>query len=208
MSENKHFIKGKSLASEGNYSASAEAYSKAIEREENPLIYYERAMAYLHLEKNEEALQDLNHAQQLDPENPFRYSSRAYIKDKMGDSEGAIEDYKMAIRLDPEDAIAHNNLGLLEEKAGFAEMAKERFSRADDLANKNGSLKHQEINPENDIINNGSHSLQHFTLHPDETGRKGNYTSRNYWKQILKVFTEKSTLKEFFRFIWRGGKIS
>ena len=86
------------------------------------------------LGRNEEALQELDRAANLDPNNPYRYSSRAYFKDRVGDFLGAIEDYEKAIALDPEDAIGYNNLGIVEEKLGRKEKAQQNFNKADALA--------------------------------------------------------------------------
>lgn len=134
ISENPHYLSGRKKFEAKDYAGALEDYSKAIEKEENPSIYSERAVVLYYLKRKEDSLKDMNYAAQLEPENPYRYSSRAYIKDSMGDIEGAIEDYERAIALDPEDAIAHNNLGMLQEKLGYASKAKKHFNHADTLA--------------------------------------------------------------------------
>lgn len=203
-SKNNYFIKGLEHAEGGNYSAAIDCFTRALETEENPHIYYERALACFHIMDNQSALADMNKAQELDPENPYRYSSRAYIKDRSGDTEGAIEDYKKAIELDPEDAISHNNLGLLEEKAGFSEMAGNRFKMADGLAANSGFFNDL---PEQEKMNyngNGRNLPSGFS-HSIESGKK-NFRPGQYLREIYYVFTKKSVWLEFLRFIKKGGK--
>lgn len=204
-SKNKYFTKGLEHAESGNYSTAIDCFSRALETEKNPHIYYERAIAYFHIMDNQSALADMNKAQELDPENPYRYSSRAYIKDKMGDLEGAMEDYKKAIELDPGDAIAYNNLGLLEEKAGFNEMADNRFKIADKIAENSGFfndlLQAEKINP-----NGNGKNLPPGFSHSIGYGNK-DFRLSQYLREIYKVFTKKSVWLEFLQFIKKGGKI-
>lgn len=209
MELNKYFKKGIELSERENYPAAIDLFNKALEEEENPQIYYERALAYFHTGDNNASLVDMNHAQELDPGNPFRYSSRAYIRDKMGDLEGAIEDYKKAIELDPGDAIAFNNLGLLEEKAGFREMADSRFKVADELA-ENMDL-FSEFSPTGKINMNGNG--KDFSLDFSQSNNRGKkagekFRPSQYLKEIYTVFSRKSVWLEFLRFIKNGGKIT
>ena len=134
MSNNPFFIEGQKLYKAKKFSEAIENFSKAIEKEENPYIYYERGMSYLHSRNFSLALSDLNTAAELQPENPFRFSSRAYVKDLMGDYIGAVEDYERCLKLDPNDAVALNNLGIIEDKLGRKEKAKKLVKRTDKLA--------------------------------------------------------------------------
>ncbi len=217
-STNKYFIQGLELSGNENYRAAIDLFTRAIETEENPEIYYERALAYFHSGDIHSALVDLNHAQELDPENPFRYSSRAFVRDKNGDLEGAMEDYKKAIELDPTDAIAFNNLGLLEEKAGFQGMASDRFKTADELAENTGLFN--EFPPSGKINMNGnskkfsldfSQSLKiEKGISSMESGGRGakiKFRPSEYLREIYHVFSRKSVWLEFLQFIKNGGKI-
>lgn len=191
------------FAETGNFASAIEHFTKALEKEENPDIYYERALAYFHYNDAESALADMDKAQELDPANPYRYSSRAYIKNRNGDLEGAIEDYKKAIELDPEDAIAFNNLGLLEEKAGFNEIAGKRFQMADKLA-EHKNLTSRPLHEE--LIKSNGNSLPFPTI---GMGKKKEikYKPSQIFREILNVFKRKSAFLEFIRFIKNGGKI-
>ncbi len=196
MSENLHFKKGLELFSQKKFSDAILCFSEALKSEENPRIYYERALAYYHNNDIVLALKDLNIAQELDPQNPFRYSSRAFIKDKMGDTNGAISDYKKTIQLDPEDAIAHNNLGLLEEKLGFEETSKQHFHAADNLLKQNPDFFN--ANNGNGNVNNPTETF--FQNGIQETAEQ-KFSAEEYLKEIYKVFTQKSSFREFLQFI-------
>jgi Flp pilus assembly protein TadD len=145
MSNNPNFLKGKEFYKAQKFNDAIAEFSIAISKEENPYIYYERAMAYVHNNNLKLALADLNVAAELQPENPFRFSSRAYIKDLAGDTLGAVEDYEKCIALDDTDAIAHNNLGILADKLGRKEKAKKLVKRADRLAAANEYLKNIDL---------------------------------------------------------------
>lgn len=156
--------------------------------EKDAEIYSERAVAFFHLGKLKQSLDDMNRSQQLEPENPYRYASRAYIKDAMGDLEGAIADYEHTIKLDPEDAVAHNNLGLLEEKRGYHAKAKVLFEFADRL----------------DV--DAKASGDDTDMRPKNIQREINATKKekNLLDEAKQVFTNKSTFKEFLTFIGNG----
>lgn len=194
------------LSEKGNYSAAVDCFTKALETEENPEIYYERGLAYFHLKAVDSALNDMNKAQELDPENPYRYSSRAYIKDKMGDLEGAMDDYKKAIELDPEDAIAYNNLGLLEEKAGFNEMAVNNFKTADKLAEKM-DMFNGFASSSHGISFNGNGKNFSSEFYASVKIEKKRFRPGQYLREIYNVFTKKAVWLEFLQFIKKGGKI-
>lgn len=140
ISLNKHYLEGRKHFDSGNFASAVAAFTQAIVQEENPGIYSERGVAYLHLGQKHLSLADMEYAAGLEPENPYRYSSRAFVKDAMGDLEGAIADYELAISLDPDDAIAHNNLGMLLEKQGHKAAANQRFATADRLAGATPSI--------------------------------------------------------------------
>lgn len=134
ISQNTHYLTGRKKFEAQDYQGALEDYTEAIQEEENPSIYSERAVVYYYLKNLAMSMADMNYAAELEPENPYRYSSRAFIKDAMGDTEGAIADYEIAIKLDPEDSIAYNNLGLLQEKLGYKAKASEHYKKADSLA--------------------------------------------------------------------------
>jgi len=190
-SKNPYFLQGLDKCKTQSYEEAIVLFTKAIEAEENPYIYSERGVAYLHVNNRKQALSDLDKALELEPNNPYRYSSRAYVRDFMGDVKGAVEDYKKAIELDPDDAIAYNNLGLLEEKLGYAESAKKRIKQADKLAAaqayRENERKAFETAPPKEVT-------------PTES-------SVGIFGMVKKTFASKATFKEFVSFIKNGFKL-
>lgn len=194
-STNSNFIKGEELYKNQNFEEAIGYFSLAIKKEENPEIYYRRAMSFFHLKKNKEALTDLETAAELQPQNPFRYSAMAYVRDIMGDTKLAIEDYKKAIKLDPNDAVAFNNLGLLEEKLGWKEKARKNFEKADSLA-KDDSWKSVEIEQnevKNEIAEQNSSEIEGL--------------NKNIFDVIKNLIESKESRSEFIAFLKNGFKL-
>ena len=67
MSNNPNFLKGKEFYKAQKFNDAINEFSIAISKEENPYIYYERAMAYVHNNMLKLALTDLNVAAELQP---------------------------------------------------------------------------------------------------------------------------------------------
>lgn len=193
MSNNPHFLQGQQKYAEKDFSAAVDLFTKAIEKEENPYIYYERALSYLHLRQAQASLTDLNTACSLQPENPFRYSSRAYVKEIVGDLTGAKADYEKCLELDPNDAVALNNLGLLEEKMGRKEQAKKLVKRADKLAEADAYLKKQKTQAAN-------------SQHPLPTEEQPTPGLKAYWDMFKETFSNKERFNEFLTFVKKGLK--
>lgn len=178
-------------------------------------IYSEMGVTYFLLKQHKNALEMMEKAVVLEPENPYRYSSRAYIKDACKDVEGAIADYKKAIELDPEDAIAYNNLGMLEEKLGRQQNAKENFAKSDELngidwdefktrLKSEGSEGGSSLNK-----SEGKKEVQFITksTEPESLNTDNSEPQKpTYFSIIKKLFTSKSELKNFFKFIFKGFK--
>lgn len=172
-----------------NYSEAFNLYSKAIDVLPNdPDLYSARGVVLFHLDRKEEALDDMNKAADLEPEYSYRYSSRAFIKASLRMTEEAILDYKKCTELDPEDAIAWNNMGLLEDQLGWNKKAEKTFQKADSL---DKVLKDKGIPVEKDI----------------ETPQLPAETPESKNRIIKEVFTKKETFKEFVNFVKSGFKI-
>lgn len=196
ISSNLFYISGRKKFEAKDFRGAIEDYTKAIEMEENPAIYSERAVAWFYLDKKKKSLDDMDYAANLEPHNPYRYSSRAYIKDSMGDIEGAIRDYEKAIELDPEDSIAHNNLGLLQEKLGYKNQAQQNFDRADTLAEVDKLLI--EVRKE-----------QGIRLDAKPNGAEEIEIRRSLsWLALLRdTFLTKTGFKEYMKFVRDGFRI-
>lgn len=229
MFANKLHEKGHELMLSGENEAAIALYTDAlIETPNDPDIYSDRGVAYLHLKNRVECMSDLNYALQLQPEYSFRYSARAYAKDFFGETEEAIMDYEIAIQLDPEDAVAYNNLGLLQEKLGYQLKAKENFEKADTLDQQEKKLfdlidemEKEELNQKTPTytadrdkpISDSSHvsidsndslnTEKHEMINP-QIIRERNIST---FQEFKRIFTSKLQLKEFFRFLKNGFRI-
>ncbi|SFT38118.1 Tetratricopeptide repeat-containing protein [Lishizhenia tianjinensis] len=182
-------------------------FAKALEEHpNNAQIINDRAVLYIHLQQEHLAMQDFNLAVELDPEYSYRYASRAYAKDFYGDTNGAIADYQIAVQLDPDDAVANNNLGILLEKKGYKEKADRHFAKADKVAKHEKHFEELMAQEEAEIAGeentpkpeNGV-KLQPKKIEKEEELSKG--------KLVSKIVTDKSTFKEFVRFIKNGFKV-
>jgi tetratricopeptide (TPR) repeat protein len=154
----------------------------------NPTYISDRAVVLHLLKRNSEAATEFDRALNLEPSNPYRYSSRAYFRDRIGDLQGAIEDYEKAIELDPEDAVAYNNKGMIEEKLGYQQRSGKSFQKADELV----GFKKPEKTKEHQTLDEQTEP---------STEAKSNFKMNAYLKIVKKLFTEKSTRNEFYRFL-------
>lgn len=209
MFANKMHEKGHDFLKSGELDKALECYKQALtEHPNNPDIYSDRGVVYLHKKQQVEAINDFNKALELQPEYGFRYAARAYARDFFGDTEGAIADYERAIELDPEDAVSYNNLGMLQEKIGFNKKAKENFERADrlskmenDLYRVMDELEHSEET--NTPERSESKTVEHHMIDL-ETVREQKISS---YKEFSSIFTSKKQFREFIRFIRNGFRI-
>jgi tetratricopeptide (TPR) repeat protein len=142
----------------------------------------------------------MDSAVEMQPNYGFRYSSRAYMRDSFGDVIGAIQDYKEAIKLDSEDAVSYNNLGVLEDKMGRRNISQGHYNKADSLLGATSNNKMKEMTELGTTINydRPSVELPKPELVPEKV---------SFWTQFSRVFTDKSTFKEFITFVKSGFKL-
>lgn len=186
------------------------ALNKAIEQEpSNPNYFSERGVVYYHLKNKMKSIADMDKAVELQPQYSYRYSSRAYIKDWLGDLEGAIADYEKAVELDPKDAIAQNNLGMLQEKMGYKQKAQHYYDQADTLAGvKKRRAEYQAEEVDIKVKRSESLSDEHEALNTEITRTPNTEEHKESSSKLIKgIFSDKSTFKEFLRFIKNGFKI-
>lgn len=198
---NKAFENGKEKYAERDFKGAVMDFTMALEKDPgNPEILYQRAMTYFHLQKHSLALLDMDEAVKYQPNYAFRYSSRAYMRDAIGDVVGAISDYKKAIELDPEDVISYNNLGILEDKMGRKQISEAYFNKADNLIELPSNKVVKEVTGLTSNVNNKRSNSPLPVV--DKT--KAN---SSIWIEVLKVFTQKDSFKEFLTFIKSGFKL-
>ena len=90
---------------------------------------YKRALDKSEKGKNQEALEDLNNAIDLDPNYADSYNRRGAIRDELGDKNGALEDYNNAIALDSNYAKPYYNRGRIRRLSGDIQGAIADFNK-------------------------------------------------------------------------------
>ena len=74
--------------------------------------HYNLGMAYLHLDRNQEALETLQKAAALEPKAPAAHLARGVALSRLGRDLQAVEAFRRAMSLDPDDPLAYLNLGI------------------------------------------------------------------------------------------------
>lgn len=196
--------KADKLLKKGELQKALELFNELIEElGENPILYSDRGVVFLHLNKREECLNDLSKAVQLQPDYSYRYACRAFAYSHFKLLDEAIVDYQKAVELDPEDAVAHNNLGMLLEQKGYKDEADRRFAVADKLAKAEDRL--QEMMTELEQGNSSEKSSEpENSMHKEEAELTAEDTSAGH--EFKKIFTSKKQFKEFVQFIKNGFK--
>jgi tetratricopeptide (TPR) repeat protein len=196
--------KADQLLKKGELQKALELFNELIEElGENPILYSDRGVVFLHLNQREECLNDLSKAVQLQPDYSYRYACRAFAYSHFKLLDEAIVDYQKAVELDPEDAVAHNNLGMLLEQKGYKDEADRRFAVADKLAKAEDRL--QEMMTELEQGNSSDKSSEpENSMHEDEAELTAEDTSAGH--EFKKIFTSKKQFKEFVQFIKNGFK--
>lgn len=97
-------------------------YTKSIELDPNPEVYYKRAIAYFQTRQYSKSLEDFNKAATGKKDNPALLFLRAKVKSLLKDDNGAILDYDAAIKFKPDYGEAYFFRGLskiiLKDKEG------------------------------------------------------------------------------------------
>lgn len=196
--------KADKLLKKGELQKALELFNELIEElGENPILYSDRGVVFLHLNKREECLNDLSKAVQLQPNYSYRYACRAFAYSHFKLLDESIVDYQKAVELDPEDAVAHNNLGMLLEQKGYKDEADRRFAVADKLAKAEDRL--QEMMTELEQGNSSEKSSEpENSMHKEEAELTAEDTSAG--QEFKKIFTSKKQFKEFVQFIKNGFK--
>ena len=110
---------------------SLEDYDRAIQlNPKDPVAYYNRGLAYGHLQRYEQAIEDFDRAIELDPEDLRAYANRGSSYGQLGMHELAISDFDRVIELGPEDQWAYNNRGNSYSHLGNYKQAVINFDRA------------------------------------------------------------------------------
>jgi len=128
------FWAGLVQAKQGDYVDAVLSYSDAIrENPENVLAHKNRALAYLHLEQYERAIDDLNRVLRSDREDAVSYYRRGVALERLEKYASAITSYEKAIKYNPDFADAHRSLGELYEYLDRPDLAQKHLDMAEQL---------------------------------------------------------------------------
>uniref|UniRef100_A0A915IMA6 Uncharacterized protein n=1 Tax=Romanomermis culicivorax TaxID=13658 RepID=A0A915IMA6_ROMCU len=108
--------KGNQAFKNGKFDEAINKYSLAIECDQGqPVIYCNRAMAYLKLNRFYEAKLDCDEAIKLDSTYVKAYFRRGLANSSLKDVDSAITDFNCVLELDPNNKEAKNELIKLEK---------------------------------------------------------------------------------------------
>ncbi|KAH9624188.1 hypothetical protein KSS87_000554 [Heliosperma pusillum] len=91
-----------------NFTKAIECYSKSIDLSPNTATFSNRAIAYIKVNKYQEAENDLNESLKLDASNWKAYCCRAVVRKVVGNLKGALEDVEFGLKFDPENEVLMN----------------------------------------------------------------------------------------------------
>ncbi|HJD56629.1 tetratricopeptide repeat protein [Candidatus Tisiphia endosymbiont of Ptychoptera albimana] len=104
-----HSEKGYNLAEEGKLEEAIKEYDLAIKYQpENPVNYYNKAIALAGLNKWQEAIKEYDLAIKYQPNNADAYNNKGIVLEKLGKWQDAIINYDLAIKHQPE-IVSHSN---------------------------------------------------------------------------------------------------
>jgi tetratricopeptide (TPR) repeat protein len=129
--------KAEALLLDGEFAEAVKLYTVAIET--NPdhpelyLAYYNRAQAFVSLEKFDDAHADFTKSIELVPEFEEGYKMRGILNLRTGNCEEALGDFTRLIILDPKSSSAHGNRGTALSCMGRFEEAVSDYTEAIEL---------------------------------------------------------------------------
>jgi Tfp pilus assembly protein PilF len=208
MFSNSNHEKANETLRQGNIEDALLLFNKAVaETPNDPNIYSDRAVAFLHNKDHASCMADFDKAVNLQPDYAYRYASRAFAKTHFGDIEGAMIDYEKAIELDPNDAVAYNNLGMLLEQRGYKKEADERFERADKLSKQEDHLIQMMEDMETDESERKQEVPKAESAPVENPNSEIEEELGSTSQELKKVFTSRKQFREFINFVKNGFKI-
>jgi|GEM_PF-2719759 tetratricopeptide (TPR) repeat protein len=95
------------------------ALKKAVRQNpEDAMAHYHLGMAYLHMNRNGEALETFQKAVSLAPDLAPAHAGRGVACSRLGKNLQALSAFRRTLLLNPEDALAHLNLGITYRRLG------------------------------------------------------------------------------------------
>jgi tetratricopeptide (TPR) repeat protein len=133
LSASKWIKKAIALWSNGNFTSPSKAIeylTRALELDpRNPRTYNSRAIAYLSVNRETEAREDLEHALRLNPKYVDAFNNLGSLHYRRGEYEAAINSYTQALQYQPDFVEAILNRGMASRKLFNFEDAFEDFKR-------------------------------------------------------------------------------
>ncbi len=108
--------KGNDAIRAGNVGDAIDLYTQAIEIDEDPVYYCNRAAGYMKLEQHEKAMADCCRAIEIDPTYAKAFSRMGAISFAQEDYRTCITHYRRALALDPDNEVAKSNLAVAKAK--------------------------------------------------------------------------------------------
>ena len=125
-----------------------EIYKEALKiNSDKDVVYAKMGLAYLELEKYNEAIDAYKEALKINPSNDEAHCNMGFAYFKLKESKEAIDAYKKALKINPDNDVAHCNMGL-----AYLELKEPKKA----IASCEKALK---INPDNEIARKVLRSL-------------------------------------------------
>jgi tetratricopeptide (TPR) repeat protein len=102
---------GDELRAQKRYLDSIDYYNVAIKKEPSAQLWNKVGMAYLLLQRPDQAAKAFDRAIKIDKQDPASYNNRGYVEQMKRKYDKAIVYYKKAIALRPTDAVFYYNMG-------------------------------------------------------------------------------------------------
>jgi tetratricopeptide (TPR) repeat protein len=113
------------------YDEAAGEYSKALSLSpDDGTVLFNRAVAYSHLGKWSDVVQDLTEVLRLYPKNSAAHNLRGIAHFEQGQFDEAVSDYSKAIELNPGYSKAYNNRALAYQRLGKTAEAARDFAKS------------------------------------------------------------------------------
>jgi tetratricopeptide (TPR) repeat protein len=104
-------LQGDQFRAQKRFLDSIDYYNAALAKRPSALLWNKEGMAYLLLQRREQAAKCFDHAIKLDKHAPEGYNNRGYIEQMKKHYDAAIKYYTKALKLRPTDAVFQYNMG-------------------------------------------------------------------------------------------------
>lgn len=128
-----YLSEGDGFLESGRFDQAISAYSRALEKnlKDNSAFYayHSRGYAYYKVGRNDQALEDLNHALSKEPKSFKTYHVRALVYARKGQYALSLADFNKLLALNPQYALGYFNKAVVCERAGLPQEALEAYNK-------------------------------------------------------------------------------